>query len=386
MNVLSRFPHVFVLAAGCSSPEIVPLAAPGGAGGGSEVGGTTSNGGSPGSPGGATSQGGQTSVSDRGGLAARCEVDQDCVEGLRCLSASSSEAPFHGGPAGGYCTKACDKQADCETGRCVKEGGAGVCLLECEMGPPLASINQALDATKCLGREDLRCDSASGIHHVCYPNCGADGQCPGRTCNLQRGLCDDAPQVGASLGQACDPAEPQSCRAVCFDVGTGAFCSERCVLGGTVIDSFDCGGIEKGLCTFRSGTQGAGDPGLCSPACKSHNDCLAPLMWCTGIGGLTGVLVENGFCFAATPCPNGSADCGGDPHVQCIDTVEGPRCVDGRFALLPDQAGEGGTGGVGGFGSQGGAGGALSGPGGSSMAGGGTAAHGGMAASGAGGS
>src|SRR5689334_19956531 len=73
-------------------------------------------------------------------LGAACKTNMDCGGVLYCLSAGSDDPIFGGGPAGGFCTKACDTNDDCpgSVSACLKNSAfeAGRCTLTCTIGPP----------------------------------------------------------------------------------------------------------------------------------------------------------------------------------------------------------------------------------------------------------
>ncbi|MBL9027370.1 MAG: hypothetical protein JNL21_34585 [Myxococcales bacterium] len=279
-----------------------------------------------------------------------CLDDGDCGMDGRCLQPDEDiEQLGLGGPADGYCTKACTTSSECPgNGLCFTDANDenGICLLGCEIGPPLEFIDDPLLEDKCQQREDLRCvDTNDGA--VCLPTCGSDAQCPaGRSCDPQLAICVDTPNTGLESGELCDPmADPPECAGVCVNFGTDpgappAYCSNRCVLGGE-LDSFDCGGLDQGVCVFRPSGYGAGDQGFCSPACSVQSDCANPGWWC-----FSNNFAPNGFCFTATPCPGGQGDCDPMSGDECTQTIHGPFCLDPVIPL--GDAGTGGGGGGGG--------------------------------------
>lgn len=315
-----------------------------------------------------------------------CQEDSDCGDGGRCITPTENDPVIGGGPAGGYCTKDCETDSDCDGGTCLSFDGVSECFLDCEIGPALEFLDDPLDENKCHGREDVRCTPITGAGDVCIPTCGSDQQCPnGRVCDPRFRVCVDsgAENTGDPNGGPCDPnASEPTCAGTCVNFTSGVtMCSNSCVLGGDV-DAYDCGGLTEGLCVFRPSDNGPGDYGFCSPACKQHDECNNPDWWCFGIGGVSDGLVDNGFCFGATACPNGN-ECTGDD--VCTDTKYGPFCLDTIYPLgsaAPDPTGSGG-GGAGGSGAGGGGMGGSGGSGGGSTSGAGGA---GGAGGGAGGS
>lgn len=241
-----------------------------------------------------------------------------------------------GGPASGYCSQDCATDNDCPGtgGQCIgaTSTSAGICLLSCNIGPKLTSLDEMLDPSKCNGREDVRCTPVNGGTSACVPTCGRDAQCaPGRVCDPRTALCVDVASTGLPMGAKCDPmATTPECAGQCVSFSGGAtMCSSFCVLGGDFSDPTaiaDCGGLDKGLCAYSPSGYGAGDFGICAPACTQHDDCQNPTFWCNDVG-LPGV----GYCFGATACPNGQAACQ-SPDI-CTATKYGSFCLDTTFPL-----------------------------------------------------
>ena len=295
---------------------------------------------------GATTSG--TGSSSTGGsadnLGIECTADGDCGPGLTCLTAEGTTPAFSGGPAAGYCSKACATDADCPGNASLCAGAAGgamgVCLLTCDLGPALKFLDDPLDPTKCHGRFDLRCANITTTTTACVPTCGKDEECPaGRVCDPRLAVCVDKANTGLAAGAKCDPmAQTPECAGICvsFTGGTTS-CSSPCALGGEITDPTtvnDCGGLEKGLCVYSPTGNGPDDFGFCAPGCSLQSDCQDPTFWCFGVGGLTGSAVDNGFCFGATACPNGQSDCKStNAKVLCTETKYGPFCVDTTFPL-----------------------------------------------------
>lgn len=270
-------------------------------------------------------------------LGAECVSDIECGRVLNCLKAASDDPIFGGGPAGGFCTKACDTNDDCPglNSTCLKNGTveSGRCTLTCSIGPPLTGLDQALPSTKCRGRADLRCDKVKNIGAVCLPTCGGDAQCgPGRVCDPRLAVCVAKPSAGLPIGAACDlGADPTTCAGTCIpfldpDVTS---CSMPCVLGGTSSKPPSCGGPLSGLCAFHPPENGPGDFGYCSPSCTSHKECEQnPNFWCFSVPGVTEISGK-GYCFAATPCKIQS-DCEKlkTGAYTCTATAKGSFCLD----------------------------------------------------------
>jgi hypothetical protein len=293
-----------------------------------------------------------------------CTSDSECGAGLTCILDSANDQVFGGGPAGGYCSLACASDNDCPgaDAACLLAGdnGPGVCVKTCTIGPKLMYLNDALDPEKCHGRNDLRCTPVSSATNACLPTCGQDSQCSGgRVCDPRRSVCVDKGMVstGKPDGAVCDSmATTPECSGICVSFTSGeTMCSRSCVLGGDPNDPANtpnCGGPTKGLCAYSPSGNGAGDYGFCALACNKQDECQNPAFWCFPVGGLTGEMggVPNGFCFGATECPNGEADCTSEKGTACTQTKYGPRCLNAMFPLgtaAPDDAGTGGTGGGG---------------------------------------
>lgn len=330
----------FVVAAGCGDDGATT-----GAGGGTTTSSTSTTAG-------VTVTSGSGGGSSYVGLA--CDADSTCGPGGKCIKSTDDDPRLGGGPAGGYCTISCSTDDECDGGLCLMDNGVGECFLGCDYGTPAFDfIDTPLEETKCHGREDLRCQPlGDSMTPVCLPTCGQDSQCDGRSCDPRYVVCVNDPNTGFDRGAKCDPmaADPE-CAGVCVNFSDGpTMCSNRCVLGGT-LDGDDCGGLDAGLCVFRPTTSGIGDYGFCTPSCTQHDDCQNPDFWC-----FDNTFSAKGYCFVATACPGGQADCVGADNEVCTDTKYGPFCLD-PYPLGSAGTGGGGTGG-GGTGGAGGAGGA----------------------------
>lgn len=291
-------------------------------------------------PSGSTGPGGSVPVVIPGRLGFKCGSDSDCGGLFTCLDAASEDPIFGGGPAGGFCTKACDRDDDCpgSNSTCFKSrtSESGRCTLTCSIGPPLESLDQPLDAAKCLGRADLRCTRVKEGSTVCLPTCGDDAQCgAGRFCDPRLAVCVSVASAGLPTGAACDPsANPTTCAGSCVafeDFGVTT-CSSLCVLGGDAAGSLNCGGPKKGSCAFHPVENGPGDFGYCSPSCASHSECQkTPSFWCFSVPGFTDVS-GSGYCFSATPC-DVQSDCNNLPkgETTCTLTSKGRFCLDPAF-------------------------------------------------------
>jgi hypothetical protein len=89
-----------------------------------------------------------TSTSSGGGaskLGLECQDDTDCGDGGRCILAGDTDEILLGGPAGGYCTKDCESDSDCDGGSCLANGSTSECFLDCTIGPELSFLDDELD-------------------------------------------------------------------------------------------------------------------------------------------------------------------------------------------------------------------------------------------------
>jgi hypothetical protein len=284
-------------------------------------------------------------------LGAECAMDDDCGGVLRCLSAASDDPIFGGGPAGGFCTKACDTNDDCpgSSSTCLKNSAneSGRCTLSCSIGDSdgdaLATLDQELEPSKCRGRADLRCDKIKNVGTVCLPTCGSDAQCgAGRFCDPRLAVCVDEPSTGLPTGAACElNASPATCAGSCvpFLDATITTCSTPCVLG--LLDdaapgaTSNCGGIKNGLCAFHPPENGPGDLGYCSPSCAAQSDCQGnPSFWCFRVPAFAEASGGKGYCFSATRCATqGDCDLLQQGAYVCTATAKGSFCLDPTFPL-----------------------------------------------------
>lgn len=260
-----------------------------------------------------------------------CTSDAACGAGGHCILPTANDPVLSGGAAAGYCTKSCTTDADCSSlgSTCITDmnGANGECFLNCSLGPALMYLDDMLDPGKCRGREDVRCDDSSGTA-VCLPSCGSSSECPaGRSCDPKYNVCVSVPSPGQPTGSSCSGG----CAGNCYNfTGNVMMCSTSCVLGGP-IDGNDCGGLAQGLCAFSVSGNGAGDVGVCAEACTTQAGCLNPSFWCYRINGVTGSLVNNGWCLGGTPCPNGQTDCASKPNTTCTNKNGTMYCIDTMF-------------------------------------------------------
>jgi hypothetical protein len=270
-----------------------------------------------------------------------CTEDAQCG-GLTCFTSASNDF-LGGGAPNGYCTVDCATDAECaaldNNSQCVVPvpGAQGLCLRTCRSQNP-GSVAE----NKCLGRRDLVCASEAYLGLAaysesrqagwCYPQCGSDEDCPGRLCDLARGVCTDTASAGLPLGAACT-ASGQCSGALCVQVGVGeAFCSAPCVFG----ERIGCGygiapptGVRGAACLapqmsgFLS-SEGLHDVGFCAPLCSETSECLqADRGWiCDQSIDVQTRFNRPGVCDVATPT-DGGADGGGD-----ASTPPAPVVVD----------------------------------------------------------
>ncbi len=308
-----------------------------GAGGGSQSAVVASSSGDVGGAGGesaSASSGSSSSGSTRAPLGGACQSHEDCELGF-CVTPLDDDPIFGGGAPQGICTAPCLSNNDCLGATCIVNADKtdGRCVPTCVVGPELVSLDEAHSPDKCLGRDDLRCVKINA-GEVCLPTCGSDEQCgAGRGCDPRSAVCVDMPDTGAPLGAACTPnTAPSECAGLCIQLATGeTMCSSPCVLGGDLLATSDCGGPSEGVCTVRHKSSGSGDQGFCAPSCSAHADCQVPSFWCFSLPGVT-EMTQRGYCFVATPCPNGQDDCvdadNNPTGYACTATPEGAYCLD----------------------------------------------------------
>ena len=272
----------------------------------------------------------------------RCAADADCGEGLQCFT-EKSNAMFGGGPAGGYCTLPCTASSTCTAidanSDCIgMTGTQSVCLRTCRNQDPTS-----LAENKCLTRPDVVCLSEVALGQAnftgarqpgwCFPQCGSDEDCPGRLCDLQRGVCVDTPPAGLALGERCDN-RGQCAGGLCVQATEGEqFCSAPCVVGqpvgcgyGPSATKRDAGCLGPRFGGFLS-SEGIGDTGFCAEFCDVDADCTqaASRGWvCVLSDGVRERFGRGGSCFP--PDANDAGVDGGGPgdaSVQDASTGDG---------------------------------------------------------------
>jgi hypothetical protein len=198
------------------------------------------------------------------------------------------------GPAGGYCTRACDPTdpenpvCGVANGYCVDFSAAGAtttqgyCVQACSYGGEDR-------VSKCWGRQDVACvrgeDQSANVIGACFPICSSDRQCPtGRRCDSATGTCIDTPTAGDPLGAYCVPPNPDggaatdTCAGSCLRLGAGTICTRYCVLGELngcewVGAGMSLAGGNHGVCLLGRSDARAGDLGFCAQQCDSVADC-----------------------------------------------------------------------------------------------------------------
>jgi len=266
-----------------------------------------------------------------------CTTDAQCGAGLTCFTSNGNDF-LGGGAPNGYCTINCNEDAECSAidraSQCVAtvEGSPGLCLRTCRSLTQTATTTDtraaALQENKCLGRIDLVCQSEAFLGLAdytstrqpgwCYPQCGSDEDCPGRSCDLARGVCVDTPTTGLEIGARCE-SNAECAGRLCVSLGGGeTFCSAPCVYGQPIGCGFGLNATRRGAgCILPQvqgflGSEGAGDVGLCGELCGDNAECAqAARGWTCELSTDTQALFNRpGLCDAPTPSDAG-ADGGG---------------------------------------------------------------------------
>jgi hypothetical protein len=260
-------------------------------------------------------------------LGTRCTADTDCAAGLRCVT-EASDALLMGGPSGGVCTVDCT-DAEGSTGACGTMNGLcffNLCFPRCTIGGP--------PEQKCHQRQEMACVELAGGGGVCMPQCNADSNCPGRTCDIGAaligwpGLCRTESVGGFPTGTPCDASLPLAedpCNGWCAPISETDPTAGMCANGCTVGPPPGCGwngpadGPAEEACIFYLETDNIGDAGLCGQLCDCDDDCLHPDAVCSAFGPAAASLEtfygRVGFCSVSpmatsTPC-SGTGGMGG---------------------------------------------------------------------------
>lgn len=278
-----------------------------------------------------------------------CTADEQCGEGLRCFTSNGSDF-FGGGAPNGYCTTTCEEDAQCSaldrSSQCVETvpGSPALCLRTCRSLPQTSLDDNtraiALQENKCLGRADLVCASEAFLRRAdftstrqpgwCYPQCASNEDCPGRACDLARGVCVDTPTAGSPIGARCG-ADTDCAGRLCVAFGNGnSFCSAPCVFGQPVGCGFgfnaarrSAGCILPQVRGFFS-TEGAGDVGLCGELCADASECeQAASGWICELSEDAETLFDRpGICDVPAPL-DGGVDGGGASDASTGSTSDG---------------------------------------------------------------
>jgi hypothetical protein len=278
-----------------------------------------------------------------------CATDADCGAGLTCFTSSANNF-FGGGAPNGYCTINCSEDAECSAvdraSECVATvpGSPGLCLRTCRSLPQVSLDDNtravALQEGKCLGRVDLACNSVAFLKLEefsstrqpgwCFPQCGSDEDCPGRSCDLARGVCVDTPPPGLPIGARC--AMDADCSGgLCVSLSGGeSFCSAPCVYLQPVGCGFGFGATRRGAgCIVPQvqgflSTEGFGDVGLCGELCSDSSECeQAATGWRCELTDDTASLFDRpGLCDAPEP-GDGGIDGGGASDSGTGTTTDG---------------------------------------------------------------
>ena len=293
-----------------------------------------------------------------------CATDSDCVAGDACLT------ELNGWP-GGTCTRACDRDFDCDTG---VPGVSGVCRVPAG-ATQKTCLRECLNGFDC-GRDGYTCIKVplTANSGVCQASC-TDASCSqGTRCNHWTGRCQAMsvayPPTGNDNGQVCTRSGANSeCRSgMCVSElaqttnqptgWIGGSCISACALpvgwnstslyAGT---AFPQGNCPAGSVCFPVDNVAERDPGQCFEECRSDSDCRASEGYrCRRTFLLSRLDAQhnvyyvphtwdNGFCRpvdcvndAGTSCPTGFA-CetrtragGGGDYGVCV------RCAAGQTA------------------------------------------------------
>jgi hypothetical protein len=267
-----------------------------------------------------------------------CAADAECGAGLTCFTSSSNDF-LGGGPGNGYCTSTCTADAECtgidRQSQCVSTGvgASGLCLRTC-----LSQDPRTVGENKCLGRRDLVCQSEaylglamfSGLRQDgwCYPQCGSNEDCPGRQCDLARGICVDTPTAGLPIGAKC-AADADCAGRLCVGLAGGeSFCSAPCVVGQRLGCGDGLSGARTAGCFLPQEqgilvSEGLGDVGFCVELCAETSECAqATAGWtCEASEDAVQRWSAVGVC-DAPDLPDGGVDAGG------VDASSAPNVGD----------------------------------------------------------
>jgi hypothetical protein len=218
------------------------------------------------------------------------------------------------------------------------EGAGGFCFRTC-----LSLDPRSLAENKCLGRRDVVCQSeaylglamVSGLRQDgwCFPQCGSDEDCPGRRCDLARGLCVDEAALtpGKQIGERCE-GNVECAGRVCIGLGSGeSFCSAPCVFGQPTGCGFGLTASPRGAACIAPRIQsflvseGLGDVGFCAELCGEDSECEQATSrgWtCEESADVQTLFNRPGLCDGPEP-GDGGVDGGGAADASSDATSEG---------------------------------------------------------------
>lgn len=222
-----------------------------------------------------------------------CSVDETCAPapGATCGDAScctvgtSCRPRPLGAKPGGF---ACDDDASCASGLCVRLSGQGLCLRACDpsIGPGLCPDGQSCAVVPLDGQRSVRTcvGGEEGAFDVGRAFCATDRDCAQeRYCHVEQGA---ALPIGEAYG-LCRVGARSGLEAgrLCEGEGTGEFATF-----GPYATGWSAGCPESGLCHLACGGAGtelcaciaAVDDGFCRAArctqpCSRPEDCPSPL-------------------------------------------------------------------------------------------------------------
>jgi hypothetical protein len=229
-------------------------------------------------------------------LGATCTSNNECGDGMVCLTVNSTELSG-GGPAGGLCTLACTATTDCtavEPGSdCFNFGTQTAPKLYCLEGCAPGG-DETTAPNKCQGRGDFSCvdlSTTSAPETFCLPLCRSDLECgTGLYCNKGSGVCSKTKPTGDPVGAACVPvtqdangntvAGSDNCEGFCIRTTDDGVTPVKGVCAEFCSGLLDCGykGDQPGgLCLGRFTMPfGLFDLGYCLPNCGCTGDCPFP--------------------------------------------------------------------------------------------------------------
>jgi hypothetical protein len=285
----------------------------------------------------------------RGSVAAACETDAECAEGLTCTTSADVGGPFSsgaqpGGPQNGYCSRSCNTDAECQAADpgaiCLGPGGSNHCFTSCDVRAPSFPA-------QCNGRDDLTCIplslSPTAPRAYCAPACQDDAACAPRFCNLSTGLCQDEPHAGKPIGAGCTD-NGQCNSGVCSTLpGQPApVCTGLCTFESPAGCGFGADAVERDAACVDTALGGGVGPGLCSELCDVDSDCEQNAAgwtctpWSLDVILTYALLFErSGFCEFAPGAVGGGADEAGLCSEECTYTDDG-WCDDGGPDSLTD--------------------------------------------------